>query len=146
MYLVSISNPIFYSCKQNVMYGLLSWLLMNCCYRMSFFSRGNHGKNNRGWVNWNKGPRFSIHFDVDPQELNQLFQVGLFKWIGKGIVQPRPERHPYQPQEIPVNLFLLMCPCNQKSLQMMDGKRLSTRLSHTIMLSFEPLLGFFSIY
>jgi hypothetical protein len=29
--------------------------------------------------NWNRGhrrPRFSIHFDVDPQELNQLFQLG----------------------------------------------------------------------
>jgi hypothetical protein len=65
---------------------------------MSFFSRGSHGKNNRGRVNWNRGPRrhiFSIHFDVDPQELNQIFQVGLFNWIGQGIVHPRPERPPF---------------------------------------------------
>jgi hypothetical protein len=71
---------------------------------MSFFSRGSHGRNNRGRGNWNRGPRrprFSIHFDVDPQELNQLFQVGFFNWIGKGIVQPRPERPPFQPQNIP---------------------------------------------
>jgi hypothetical protein len=71
---------------------------------MSFFSRGSHGRNNRGRGNWNRGPRrprFSIHFDVDPQELNQLFQVGFFNWIGQGIVQPRPERPPFQPQNIP---------------------------------------------
>jgi hypothetical protein len=77
---------------------------MNCFYRMSFFSRGSHGRNNRGRGNWNRGPRrprFSIHFDVDPQELNQLFQDGFFNWIGQGIVQPQPERPPFQPQNIP---------------------------------------------
>ena len=45
---------------------------------MSLFSRGSHGRNNRGRGNWNRGPRrtrFSIHFDVDPQELNYIFQV-----------------------------------------------------------------------
>jgi hypothetical protein len=105
MYLVSILEPIFYSCKKSVMYGLLrASLLTNCCYRMRFFSRGNNGRNNRGRGNWNRGPRrprFSIHFDVDPQELNQLFQVGFFNWIGHGIVHPRPERPPFQPQNIP---------------------------------------------
>jgi hypothetical protein len=106
MYLVSIFEPIFYSCKKSVMYGLLrASLLTNCCYRMRFFSRGNNGRNNRGRGNWNRGhrrPRFSIHFDVDPQELNQLFQVGFFNWIGHGIVHPRPERPPFQPpQNIP---------------------------------------------
>jgi hypothetical protein len=79
-------------------------LLIIVAYRMSFFSRGSHGRNNRGRGNWNRGPRrprFSIHFDVDPQELNQLFQDGFFNWIGQGIVHPRPERPPFQPQNVP---------------------------------------------
>jgi hypothetical protein len=88
MYLVSI----FYSCKKSGMYGLLrALLLMNCCYGMIFFSRGSNGRNNRGEGSWNRGhrrPRFSIHFDIDPQELNQLFQVGIFNWIGHGIMHP----------------------------------------------------------
>ena len=70
---------------------------------MKLFSRGSHGRNNKGIRNWNRGPRrprFSIHFDVDPQELNQLFQVGFFNWIGKGVVQHRPERPPFQPQHV----------------------------------------------
>jgi hypothetical protein len=79
-------------------------LLINAAYRMSFFSRGIHGRNNRGRGNWNRGPRrprFSIHFDADPQELNHLFQDGFFNWIGQGVVQPRPERPPFQPQHVP---------------------------------------------
>ena len=36
-----------------------------------------------------------------PQELNHLFQVGFFNWIGQGIIQPRPERPPFQPQHVP---------------------------------------------
>jgi hypothetical protein len=70
---------------------------------MSFFSRGSHGRNNRGRGNWYKGPRrprFSIHFHVDPQELNHLFQVGFFNWIGKYLVQLQLERPPFQPQNI----------------------------------------------
>jgi hypothetical protein len=70
MYLVSIFGPIFYSCKQSVMYGLLrDSLLTNCCYRVSF-NRGSNGRNNRGRRNWNRShrrPKFSIHFDDDPQ-------------------------------------------------------------------------------
>ena len=71
---------------------------------MSLFDRGGHSRNNRGRGNWNKGPRrtrFSIHFDADLQELNQLFQAGFFNWIGQGIVQNRLERPPFQPQNIP---------------------------------------------
>jgi hypothetical protein len=72
---------------------------------MSFFSRGNNGRNNRGRGNWHRGhrrPRFSIHFDVDPQELNQLFQVGFFNLVGHGILHPQPERPPFQqPQNFP---------------------------------------------
>jgi hypothetical protein len=91
------------------MYGLLrDSLLINCCYRMIFFSRGSNGRNNRDRGNWNRGARrlrFSIHFDVDPQELNRLFQVGFFKWIGRGIVHPQPERPHFQPlHNIPVIL------------------------------------------
>jgi hypothetical protein len=48
-----------------------------------------------------EGLKFSIHFDVDPQELNQLFQVGFFNWIRQGIIQSRPERPPFQPQNVP---------------------------------------------
>jgi hypothetical protein len=71
---------------------------------MSFFSRGSNGRGaNRGrGNNWQRGhrrPRFSIHFDVDPQELNQLFQAGFFNLVGQGILQPRPERPPFQPHQ-----------------------------------------------
>ena len=70
---------------------------------MRFFIRVNHGRGNRGRGNWNRGPRrprFLIHFDVDPQELNQLFQAGFFNWIGQGVVQHRPERPPFQPHHV----------------------------------------------
>jgi hypothetical protein len=53
--------------------------------------------------NWNREPRrprFLIHFDVDPQELNQLFQVGFFNWIGQWIIQPRLERPPFHPRNV----------------------------------------------
>jgi len=66
---------------------------------MSFFSQGSHGRGNRGRGKWNRGPRrlrFSIHFDVDSEELDQLFHARLFNWIGQRIVQPRPERPPFQ--------------------------------------------------
>jgi hypothetical protein len=71
---------------------------------MIFFSRGIHGWGNRGRGNWNMGPRrprFSIHFDADSQELIQLFQAGFFNWIGQGVVQPRPERPPFQAPHVP---------------------------------------------
>jgi hypothetical protein len=71
---------------------------------MIFFSKGIYGRNNRGRGNWNRGPRrprFSIHFDANTQELNSRFQAGFFNWIGKGIVQPRPKRLPFQPQNVP---------------------------------------------
>jgi hypothetical protein len=71
---------------------------------MRFFSRGSHGRGNRGRGNWNRGPRrprFSIHFDVDSQELGQLFQARFFNWIGQGVVQPRPERPPFQYPQAP---------------------------------------------
>jgi hypothetical protein len=71
---------------------------------MRFFIRGSHGKDNRGRGNWNRGlrrPRFSIHFDADSQESGQLFQAGFFNWIRKGMVQPRPERPPFQAPQAP---------------------------------------------
>ena len=54
------------------------------------------GNRNRGPIR----PRFLIHFDADPQDLNHLFQDGFFNWIGQGVVQPRPKRHPFQPHHI----------------------------------------------
>jgi hypothetical protein len=71
---------------------------------MRFFSRGIHGRGNRGRGNWHRGPRrlrLSIHFDVDSQELGQLFQVIFFNWIGQGVVQPRPKRPPFQALQAP---------------------------------------------
>jgi hypothetical protein len=65
-----------------------------------FFNKGSHVRNNRGRGNWNRGPRrhiFSIHFDVNPQELNHLFQDRFLNWIGNGIFHPRPKRPPFQP-------------------------------------------------
>jgi hypothetical protein len=46
-------------------------------------------------------PILSIHFDADSQELGQLFQVGFFNWIGKGVVKARPETPPFQAPQAP---------------------------------------------
>jgi hypothetical protein len=87
------------------MHGYLKYyFLINCKCNMSFFSRGIHGRGNRGRGSWNRGPRrprFSIHFDVDLEELGQLFHEGLFNWIGQGIFQHRPERPPFKAQQAP---------------------------------------------
>jgi hypothetical protein len=48
-------------------------------------------------------PRFLIHFDADPQELNKLFQDGFFNWTRQGLVQPSPDMSPFQPQHVPSN-------------------------------------------
>jgi hypothetical protein len=56
-----------------------------------------------GRGNWKRGPRrtiFSIHFDAYSQELGHLFQDVVFRWIGKGVVQPRPERPPLQAPQV----------------------------------------------
>jgi hypothetical protein len=69
-----------------------------------FFQSGIHVRENRGRGNWNRGPRrprFSIHSDVDSEDLGQLFHVGFFNWIGQGIVQSRPERSPFQAPQAP---------------------------------------------
>jgi hypothetical protein len=58
----------------------------------------NRGRGNN-WQRGNRRPRFSIHFDVDPQELNHLFQYWVFNLVGQGILQPRPERPPFQPHQ-----------------------------------------------
>jgi hypothetical protein len=82
---------------------------------MSFFSRGSYNRGNidnrgnRG--NWNRGQnvgwkrgrnkrlRFSIHFDVDSEEFNQLLQIGFLNLVGQGHFQPPPPlvRPPLQP-------------------------------------------------
>jgi hypothetical protein len=75
---------------------------------MSFFSRGNNdiganrGANRDKGNNWkrsHKRPQFSIHFDADPQELNQLFQAGFFNIVGQGILKPIPKMPPFQPSQ-----------------------------------------------
>jgi hypothetical protein len=72
------------------MYGYLKdYLLIDHACRMSFFSQGSHVRGNRGRGNWNRfprKPRFSIDFDVDSEELGQLFYAKFFNWIGRGIV------------------------------------------------------------
>jgi hypothetical protein len=71
---------------------------------MRFFCRGSHGRGNRGRGNWNRGPirpRFYIHFDANSQELGQLFQARFFNQIGKRVVEPRPERPPFQAPHVP---------------------------------------------
>jgi hypothetical protein len=79
--------------------------------RMRFFIRVSHGRGNLGRGNWNRGPRrprFSIHFDVDSQELVHLFQDRFFNWIGQGVVQPSPERPPFQDPKSPSILVPLL--------------------------------------
>jgi hypothetical protein len=100
-----------------------------------FFILHSHGRGNRGRGNWNQGlrrPMFSIHFDVDSQELDQLFHARFFNWIGQGIVQPRHERPPFQaPQAL--NIPILPHVSLQPEVpEMMDGRRLSTRQSPNI--------------
>jgi hypothetical protein len=74
---------------------------------MIFFSRGSHGRGNRGrgrrpndfWQGGNKRLHFSIHFDVDSEEFNQLLQTGFLNLAGQRAFQnhPAPERPPLQP-------------------------------------------------
>jgi hypothetical protein len=98
-------NQIYFIFLRVVMHGYLKdYLLIDYTCRMSFFSQGSHGRGNRGRGNWNQGPRrlkFSIHFDVDSEELGQFFHAGFLNWIGQGIVQPRPERPPFQALQAP---------------------------------------------
>jgi hypothetical protein len=71
---------------------------------MRFFNRGSHGLGKNGRGNLNRGPRkprFSIHFDADSQELRQLFKYRFFNSIGQGVIQPRPERPPFQAPHVP---------------------------------------------
>ena len=84
---------------------------------MHFFSNENNDRGvNRGrgnnWQRSHRRPHFSIHFNVDPQEWNQLFQVVFFNLVDQGILQPRPERPPFQPHQnfygvcVPPHVFM----------------------------------------
>jgi hypothetical protein len=58
-------------------------------------NRGNRGNWNRGQQDgWprgrNKRLRFSVHFDVDSEEFNQLLQTGLINLAGQGYFNPPP--------------------------------------------------------
>jgi hypothetical protein len=89
---------------------------------MSFFSRGSNGRGrgrNNFWQRGNRRPRFSIHFDVDPQELNQLFQAGFFNLVGQGVFQPHLDlRDPLSNliRISQVSMFHLMSHSSQRSL------------------------------
>ena len=87
------------------MHGYLKdYFLIDYTCRMGFFSRGSHGRGNRGRGNWNRGPRrprLSIHFDIDSEELGEMFHARFFNWIGQGIIQPRLERPPFQAPQTP---------------------------------------------
>jgi hypothetical protein len=95
------------------MHGLLRVFheMLEYFFRMSFFSRGSNDISaNRDIGNWEMGhrrPQFSIHFDVDQQELNLLFQVAFFNLVGHGILQPRPKIAPFQPHQ---NVFGICVP------------------------------------
>jgi hypothetical protein len=65
------------------------------CVRMRFFSRGSHGRrgNNRGrglgpWKMGNKRLQFSIHFDADSEEFNQLLQTSFLNLAGQQAYRP----------------------------------------------------------
>jgi hypothetical protein len=75
---------------------------------MRFFNRGSNGLDNRGnrgnrgrgpnafWQRGrNKRMRFSIHFDANSEEFNQLVQTGYLNLAG------HPTFHPHQPQVRP---------------------------------------------
>jgi hypothetical protein len=71
---------------------------------MSLFSRGSNGRGrgrNNFWKRGNTRLIFSNHFDVDPQELNQLFQARFFNLLGQGVFQPHPRSQmpAYQPHQ-----------------------------------------------
>jgi hypothetical protein len=110
---------------------------------MSFFSKGNNsrGANKDRGNNCQRGhrrPQFSIHFDADPQELNQIFQAGFFNLVGQGILQPRPDRNPFQPHQNFSGICVpLMFLCNHNHLPMMAGKRSSISLLQIIMVHLQ---------
>jgi hypothetical protein len=91
---------------------------------MRFFSRGNHGKGIRTNDFWQWGKKiiwFSIHFDVDLEEFNQLLQNGFLNLARQRAFQSPPphgqpplrphtsnssilvETHVSLPPKIPVN-------------------------------------------
>jgi hypothetical protein len=104
MSLIHSEPNLFHIFKSCHAWLFKKYLLIDYTCRMSFFSRGSHDRGNRGRGNWNRGPRrprFSIHFNANSEELGQMFHAGLFDWIGKGIVHPRPERPPFQAPQAP---------------------------------------------
>jgi hypothetical protein len=88
---------------------------------MSFFSRGSNRGGNRGKkeeecpnVFWqqarHKRMRFSIHFDVDSDEFNQLVQTSYLNLGGQPALPqpPAPPSAPLQPHLVSWNFLNLM--------------------------------------
>jgi hypothetical protein len=83
---------------------------------MIFFSRGSHGRGNRGrgrtpndfWKGGNRTLQFSIQFDVDSEEFNQHLQTGFLNLAKQRAFQSPPplEIPPFHPHpntfDIPV--------------------------------------------
>jgi hypothetical protein len=97
----TLLSQIYFIFLRVVMYGYLKYyLLIDHACRMSFFivevAMVRETEVEVIGTEVPRRPRFSIHFDVDSQELGQLFHARFFNWIGQGIVQPRPERPPFQ--------------------------------------------------
>jgi len=142
MLLLWMIEPTFWVYLGRVLVnGLLKVFILwlEYCFKMIFLSRrsNDRGANRGSGNNWQRGhirPRFSIHFDADPQELNQLFQVGFFNLVGQGILQPRPERPPYQSHQNFSGVCVpLMFLSSQSHLWMVAGNKLSIILLHIIM-------------
>jgi len=90
---------------------------------MSFFSRGSDKGGNRGRrgrfpnVFWQQGRhkrmRFSIHFDVDSEEFNQLLQTSYLNLVGQ-LALPQPPSPPSVPlQPHPNIVYFPKTPINQ---------------------------------
>jgi hypothetical protein len=107
--------------------------LTNYCCRMSFFSRGSNGRNNRGRGNWHEGhrrPQFSIHFDVDPARVEpNCFKLGSLIWLAMGYCILDLKGPLFNNLRIFLAfLFPHMCRCNPNLPQMTVGKKLSINL------------------
>jgi hypothetical protein len=63
--------------------------------RIIFFSRGGHGRRRNnigtGLGPWKRGKKrliFSLHFDADSEEFNQLMQTGFLNLAGQQAYRP----------------------------------------------------------
>jgi hypothetical protein len=80
------------------------------CVSMIFFSRGSHcrrgKKGDRGLGPWHRGNKkliFSIHFDADSEEFNQLLRKGFLDLVvQKAYKPPLMHENPHPSIDIPI--------------------------------------------